>query len=172
MEYTFFWAGPFSQWFRSDFVVDGKKFCTAEQYMMYKKAIHFGDEEIAQKVMATCNPKIQKALGRKVKNFVAEEWNRVARQYVYEGNYAKFTQNPKLLKVLMETGDTVLVEASPYDTIWGIGMGADEASKTPPEKWKGTNWLGIEITRVRENLLQEQARMVYNISQIHTFIKE
>ena len=155
MEYTFFWSGPFSQWYKSEFTIDGKKFCTAEQYMMYSKAIHFGDEEIAQKVMATRDPKKQKALGRQVKNFDATEWNRVARLYVFDGNYAKFTQNEDLLKILMATGDTVLVEASPYDAIWGIGMSEEEARKTPADKWKGTNWLGLAITKVREELLRK-----------------
>ena len=138
-EFTFFWSGPFSQWAHSPFKLEGKTFVTAEQYMMYKKAMLFGDTEIADRIMRTSDPKIQKSLGRKVKNFDAVKWNAVARQVVYDGNMAKFTQNPKLLTELLNTEGTTLVEASHVDFIWGIGLTADKADVTPPHLWPGTN---------------------------------
>lgn len=116
----------------------------------------FGDYETAHAILETQNPKEQKALGRKVKNFTPDEWNTVARTIVYYGNLAKFSQNPELLQQLLDTGDTLLVEASPYDTIWGIGLNEEDARNTPPENWKGTNWLGEVLVRVRQKLSNEQ----------------
>lgn len=157
-KYTFFWQteSPFSQWHSSHFVIDGVPFKTAEHYMMWKKAIMFGDIQIAEEVLITKHPRDVKALGRKVKGFVKEDWEDVCQQVVYDGNYAKFTQNEKLLKSLMDTGDTLLVEASPYDAIWGIGLNEADAKKTPESKWPGTNWLGIALTKLREELKKEQ----------------
>lgn len=154
MKYTYFWSGYFSQWYPSEFTIDGIKFCTAEQYMMYRKATLFGDTAIAEQVLATKNPKEQKALGRKVANFDADTWNAAAKDIVFVGNYAKFTQNKHLLLDLLATGDTLFVEASPYDAIWGIGITEDVARKTPPDEWPGTNWLGEVLTKVR-NTIQE-----------------
>lgn len=152
-EYYFFWAGPLSQWAKCSFTIDGKRFNTAEQYMMYKKAVHFGDNEITERIMKTSNPRVQKQLGRQVQNFDPEEWASVARGYVFEGNLAKFTQNPALLNVLLSTGDAIIVEASPYDKIWGIGLNEAVAKRTPAEKWPGTNWLGLELMNVREYII-------------------
>lgn len=152
-EFTFFWAGPFSQWARSPFKLEGKTFVTAEQYMMYKKAMLFGDTEIADRIMRTSDPKIQKSLGRKVKNFDAVKWNAVARQVVYDGNMAKFTQNQSKQAELLGTFGTTLVEASHVDFIWGIGLTADKADVTPPHLWPGTNWLGLTLTKVRDDII-------------------
>jgi len=158
-DFTFFWNGPFSQWHPSKFEVNyfdfggmryrGGKFCTAEQFMMFAKAILFEDLETAQDIMAVSDPKMQKAFGRRVRNFDANMWNAVARHVVYQGNLAKFQQNDKLRAALLATGDTTLVEASPYDTIWGIGLNEEDARITPVKDWKGTNWLGLELTEVR-----------------------
>ena len=151
-EYEFFWSGPFSQWYGSRFVIDGIPFVTAEQWMMFGKAKLFGDDDIAAKILLTTNPKEQKAIGRQVKNFNAKIWDDYAKTIVYEGNYAKFTQNPKLLVILMDTKYKILVEASPYDKIWGIGMGEEQAKITPANKWLGTNWLGEVLTQLRNDL--------------------
>ncbi|BCO16270.1 NADAR family protein_gp217 [Bacillus phage vB_BceM_WH1] len=155
MNYTFFWGGIFSQWHKSKFEVDGITFNCAEQYMMYQKALLFGDEEVAKKILTKSNPRDQKDLGRKVKGFVEETWNKHAKEIVYKGNYAKFTQNPELLKGLKATGQTLLVEASPHDDIWGIGLDEKTARKTPEKDWKGTNWLGEVLTNLRFNLIEE-----------------
>lgn len=151
-EYTFFWSGPFSQWHPSKFVIDGIQFTHAEQYMMYKKAMLFSDTETADKILKAKHPKEQKALGRQVKNFSSQEWEKNCKKFVYDGNYAKFTQNSDLMKKLMDTGDSLLVEASPYDKIWGIGLNEEDAKITPEEQWPGKNWLGEVLTNLRHDL--------------------
>ena len=171
MNYTYFWNGIFSQWFHSNFSVSTEKiemspffrtqfkglisFCTAEQYMMFCKACLFDDYENAVNILATNNPKEQKAFGRVVTNFNKDIWETKAKDIVYAGNYAKFTQNMSLLIQLFKTGDTLLVEASPYDTIWGIGLDEETAKITPPEQWKGTNWLGEILTKLRDELKKD-----------------
>ena len=151
--YTFFRGGPFSQWTKSKFTIGGLTFNTAEQYMMYRKALLFDDQDIASKIMATGNPKVQKALGRRVRNFDQQVWQNVATDVVYKGNYAKFTQNRQLLEVLLATSGTTLVEASPRDKIWGIGLDEATARSTSPDKWPGKNLLGIVLTQVREDII-------------------
>lgn len=154
-ESVFFWGGECSQWYSSWIEIDGEKFSCTEQYMMYKKALLFGDEEVANAIMRTQNPKEQKALGRKVSGFDKEKWEAVCRDYVYEANYAKFTQNADLLKVLISYGDREIVEASPEDKIWGIGLIYSDPKCDNKETWEGTNWLGEAIMRVRETLKKE-----------------
>lgn len=148
-QYLFFWNGPFSQWYRSKFVAEGIEFCTAEQYMMYQKAVLFSDWRIADEILLTKEPKEQKALGRKVFGFDPEIWNAHARDIVTTGNYAKFTQNERLKGIILDSGDKILVEASPYDKIWGIGLDVETAKVTPVDQWKGTNWLGECLMQVR-----------------------
>ena len=154
-QFTFFWNGPFSQWHASSFVIDDIKFVNAEQFMMHQKAMLFGDDEIATMVLATKNPREQKAFGRKVRGFDAEVWNAQARAIVKEGNIAKFSQNPELLAELETTKGTTLVEASPYDKVWGIGLSEWEDDAKDRTKWKGTNWLGEVLTEVRIELCGE-----------------
>ena len=155
--FTFFWSGPFSQWHRSRFTLDGEIYETAEQYMMAEKARLFGDDDICRRIMAAADPRDQKALGRKVRDFDADRWNAAARDIVYRGNRAKFTTHRDLLAALFETEGTTLVEASPLDTIWGIGLAADNPDARDRTKWRGTNWLGEVLTRLRDTLLAEQA---------------
>jgi ribA/ribD-fused uncharacterized protein len=152
--YTFFWSGPFSQWHKSTMVIDGIKFNCCEQYMMYKKAMLFNDIEIAQKILKTFNPRDQKACGRLVKNFNQEIWEQNARQIVYEANLAKFTQSDKLKQILKDTGNTKLVEASPYDNIWGIGLDEEAAKKITEDQWPGTNWLGKALDQVKVEIFK------------------
>lgn len=156
-KFTFFWRGVFSQWHRCRFHVDGIWYNCAEQYMMAQKAIHFGDVKTAKKVMEASDPSVQKKLGREVKPYDEDKWNAVAKEVVYKGNLAKFTQNKMLLKKLMETEGTTLVEASPYDNKWGIGMGEKDPRCQRRETWRGTNWLGEVLTQLREDLKRELA---------------
>jgi ribA/ribD-fused uncharacterized protein len=151
-EYTFFWAGPFSQWHKSDFVVDGVKYVTAEQFMMAEKARLFNDATTLALIMKTNNAKEQKRLGRLVTNFDADVWAANAKAIVYRGTYAKFTQNVALAGALDSTGSSTLVEASPYDQIWGIGLAAEDPLALDPATWNGLNWLGEIITKVREDI--------------------
>ncbi len=157
-KYTFFWkdASPFSQWHKVGFTLDGVHFKTAEHWMMWKKAMLFGDAIKAEEILKEGHPHGAKKKGREVAGFDKYEWEQNCKRFVYEGSHAKFTQNPTLLKKLMETGDTILVEASPYDNIWGIGLDEEAAKKMPAEQWPGTNWLGEILTELRENLKQEK----------------
>jgi ribA/ribD-fused uncharacterized protein len=158
--FTFFWraTSPFSQWHHSTFTVDGITYNCAEQFMMYQKAILFGDKEIAQKILKESLPMKQKYLGRKVRNFDEQVWEKHCRDIVYKGNYAKFTQNKHLLKKLLETAGTTLVEASPYDTIWGIGLDETHPHAKDRSKWRGENRLGEILTRLREDLIKKGYR--------------
>jgi len=151
-EYTFFWGGPFSQWQPSEFKINEITYNCAEQYMMHQKAITFGDLEISQQIMETSSPYAQKKLGRLVRNFDEKKWSEVTYDIVKRGNIAKFEQNPELFDELMKTYPTTLVEASPYDPIWGIGLNKADAKVTPKSEWKGKNLLGKALTEVRTKL--------------------
>ena len=159
-KYTFFWSGPFSQWYPSTFVINGIEFNCAEQWMMFCKATLFNDMETRHKIMATSNPKNQKAFGRQVANFQPDIWNNIARFLVYQGSLAKYSQNNELFVELAKTRGTTLVEASPYDTVWGIGLNAEDAANTPESEWRGYNWLGQVLTQLREDLLEDIAAQV------------
>jgi len=158
-KFTFFYrtASPFSQWHPCEFEIEGNKFNCAEQYMMYCKAKLFKDEVMIEKILAAKHPKQQKAFGRKVKNFDKNTWDKNAKKIVYKGNYAKFTQNESLKKELMDTVGTTLVEASPYDKIWGIGLSENDARAYSRSTWQGKNWLGEVLTELRENILKEES---------------
>lgn len=151
---TPFYTGVFSNWHPSEFSIAGIKFNCVEQYMMFAKAKFFKDEETALKIMKSSNPGEQKALGRTVKNFSAPRWNAIARHTVFVGCNNKFKNNPDLLKELEKTKGTLLVEASPIDCIWGVGLpiGPDVYDRS---KWKGTNWLGEVLTDVRIGIFGE-----------------
>lgn len=149
-KFHFFWDGICSQWHPSKFVIGSVEYNCAEQFMMAMKAYTFGDHERITKIMGTDSPKIQKAQGRMVKNFDPEIWDRVSRSIVFRGNMAKFSQNPDMRDFLLSTDDRIIVEASPVDTIWGVGMADDDPDICDPEKWRGKNYLGIVCMEVRE----------------------
>lgn len=153
MEFTFFYSGPFSQWHTCSFTVDDIEYNRAEQYMMQQKAILFNDLATSKKIMEANTPYEQKALGRDVKNFIRHEWEKVARDIVYKGNYHKFKQNPDLMCSLEKTKGTIVVEASPKDLIWGIGLAATDHRAKNMDTWRGKNWLGQVLTKVRDDLL-------------------
>jgi ribA/ribD-fused uncharacterized protein len=157
-QFTLFWHGPFSQWHPCKFTVSRVEFNCAEQFMMYSKAILFGDMQSAQRILETSTPKEQKTLGRKVQNFDEAVWAIFREGIVYTASYAKFTQNFELQEMLLATKGTTLVEASPRDRIWGIGLGADNPKAQVRAEWRGRNLLGETLTRVREAILWEKAR--------------
>jgi ribA/ribD-fused uncharacterized protein len=142
----------FSQWFSSPFTVDGIRYPTAEHFMMAAKARLFGDHENEQLILKASHPKQAKELGRKVRGFDESTWIRERYRLVVEGNLAKFSQNAGLKEFLLGTGKQLLVEASPYDRIWGIGLAADHADAEKPAAWKGLNLLGFALMEVRANL--------------------
>lgn len=142
--------GALSQWYPSRFVVDDNRFENAETYMMYQKALLFQDAEAAQEILASQNPAQVKRLGRKIQGFDEQTWRDHRTKIVFAGNYAKFTQNDELRQLLLHTGERPLVEASPFDRIWGIGYSAEKAEANR-QKW-GLNLLGQVLGEVREVL--------------------
>lgn len=152
--FHYFWgtSSPFSQWHKCSFEYLGNFFNTAEQYMMFQKALLFEDYDVASKILETSNPKKQKELGRLVKNFDNKVWQENARRIVYEANKLKFLQNPSLLQELMDTKNKFLVEASPDDSIWGIGYAENDPEAKDINKWRGTNWLGCILTLLRNDI--------------------
>lgn len=157
-KYYFFWnaKSPFSNWHKARFLEGNIEYNCTEQYMMYKKALLFNDKEIANEILKCKLPSEQKRLGRLVKNFNKEIWDKNCLDIVYNGNKLKFLQNPDMLKSLIDTKGKFLVEASPFDTIWGIGMSEDEAKKIDPSMWKGQNLLGKVLTKLRDDLMEEK----------------
>ena len=196
-KFTFFWytSSPFSQWHPSLFTVKDKNsteivFTSAEQFMMYSKAVLFGDSVIADEILAL-NKKVLddgedyilkryaegqlstaeilkdknlkkiwtesqneiKSLGKKVKNYNEEVWVKNRELIVEEGNFAKFDQNQQLKQSLLNTKGTILVEASPYDKIWGIGLKENDIKAQKEETWEGLNLLGKILTMIRERML-------------------
>jgi ribA/ribD-fused uncharacterized protein len=158
--FTFFWSGPFSNWDPSPFEIDGVMYNCSEQWMMAEKARLFNDDETLVKIMSAVNPKEQKAYGRQVRNFDKTVWDRIARDVVYKGCLAKFTQNYNHKLMLIATAGTTLVEASPVDLIWGIGLKKDDPRAKDRSTWRGLNWLGETLTKVRERILAEQERII------------
>lgn len=151
-QFFFFYAGLFSQWEPCHFEIAGISYNRAEQFMMAGKASLFKDDEILKQILQSNSAREQQKLGKLVKNFVKSEWDAVARNIVYEGNYAKFTQNQSFKESLLATGDRLMVETSPIDKIWGIGLGERGPKKYDRNAWQGTNWLGEVLTKVREDI--------------------
>ena len=144
-----------SQWYPAPFEVDGVRFATAEHYMMWGKARLFGDEEAAAKIVAAGHPKQAKDLGRTISKFDEDTWVAERLAIVTAGNVEKFRQNPDLLAFLLGTRQRVLVEASPLDRVWGIGLAADDERARDPARWRGLNLLGEALMAARETLLSE-----------------
>lgn len=155
--YRFFWKatpgdGCFSQWWPGEFSVDGVTYANAEQWMMAGKARLFGDDETLAEILATGDPAAIKHLGKKVRGFDEDTWKRRRLDLVTEGNVAKFSQDAALRAHLLGTGDAVLVEASPLDRIWGIGLAEDSPDARDPRRWRGLNLLGFALMRARARL--------------------
>lgn len=144
----------FSNWFPANFKDEnGQKFTDTETYMMYRKALLFEDNKNAKLILkCKADPRKAKRLGRMVKNFDEQIWAENRERIVYEGLLLKFNQNVDLKEHLILTRDRLLVEASPYDKIWGIGISAETARNTPQDKWPGKNLLGKCLVKVREQL--------------------
>lgn len=158
-EFLFFWGhrqsgnsvskSCFSQWYESAFDVDGVNYKTAEHYMMAQKAHLFGDSDIYGKILVANTPDEAKSLGRKVSGFNDDIWSAKCFDIVMNGNLEKFSQNESLRNFLLSTNDKVLVEASPVDPVWGIGLAADDEHAKNPSQWRGKNLLGFALMAVR-----------------------
>lgn len=144
--------GYLSNWYISPFEVDKATFSSVEQFMMYHKAICFGDEAVATKIFSTNDVAEIKALGRQVLNFDEHIWNGIRQIIVYEGLLAKFTQNEDLKDKLKSTRGAILVECAVKDLIWGVGLSMKDPNRFDKTKWKGQNLLGYTLMRVCEHL--------------------
>lgn len=167
LKYLFFWghtAAPgagsvgkecLSQWYQAAFEVDGISYATAEHWMMAEKARLFGDEPNRQAIISASHPEQAKKYGRLVQHFDADAWEAARFGIVVRGNAAKFGQHPALRRFLLDTQEQVLVEASPVDAIWGIGLAQNDARALNPARWRGLNLLGFALMEVRTQLGQQ-----------------
>ena len=144
--------GSLSQWFEAPFVVDGHRYRTAEHWMMAEKARLFGDADAEAAAIDAANPALAKAAGRTVRDFGDTVWERERFEIVVRGNVHKFAAHPEMREYLLRTGSRVLVEASPRDRIWGIGMGAKNENAENPAAWRGLNLLGFALMEARDRL--------------------
>ena len=144
--------GSLSQWAPIGFTVDGVRYDTAEHWMMWSKAVLFGDTATAGRILVARHPGDVKKLGREVRGFDETVWKRERFGIVVAGSVAKFGQRDDLREYLIGTGDRILVEASPLDRIWGIGLSAQDASADEPALWRGLNLLGFALMRARTTL--------------------
>jgi len=162
-KYVFFWghrrpaggavtATCLSQWYPAPFELGGHRYATAEHYMMVEKARLFGDAKSADRILAASSPGAAKKLGRGIDGFDEARWVAARFEIVARGNVAKFAQNTDLGAFLGSTANRVLVEASPQDRIWGIGLEASDARAADPEAWLGENLLGFALMEARERL--------------------
>ncbi|WP_232066228.1 NADAR family protein [Hymenobacter sp. BT18] len=162
-KYLYFWGHTgkpdtavgkecFSQWYPAAFTVANETYATAEHYMMAEKARLFDDETTRQAILHARHPNEAKKLGRQIKHFDEARWNATRFEVVVRGNEAKFSQNPALLEYLLTTDQRVLVEASPVDPIWGIGLAQDDPKAADPAEWAGLNLLGFALMEVRARL--------------------
>jgi len=163
LKFLFFWGHTapangtinqacLSQWWPSSFEIDEVIYPTAEHFMMASKARLFGDTATWHRILACGHPKQAKEFGRQVAGFDEKKWVSERFGFVIAGNYAKFSQNLSLRNYLLETNAKILVEASPYDRIWGIGLAADDERALKPQQWRGLNLLGFALMQVRERL--------------------
>jgi ribA/ribD-fused uncharacterized protein len=161
--YLFFWGHQvpkdgtvtkscLSQWYPAFFAINNIIYPTAEHYMMAEKARLFGDDEAAQKILSAQTAKEAKALGREIRGYDEDTWSQNRCDIVYAANYSKFSQNISMKEFLLSTGASVLVEASPVDPVWGIGLSAEDPNAHDPSKWKGQNLLGFILMKVRAEL--------------------
>ncbi|MGD1841095.1 MAG: NADAR family protein [Thermonemataceae bacterium] len=162
LKYVFFWGHTveegnitktsFSQWYPAPFTVEQVTYKTTEHWMMARKAALFNDADIEAQILQVDQPGKAKAIGRKVKAFEPTVWDAHKYEIVVKGNFHKFSQNPPLKTFLLNTQSRILVEASPVDRIWGIGMAQDHQDIEVPSRWKGQNLLGFALMEVRDLL--------------------
>jgi len=187
-EYLFFWDEPkkdvvdiacLNQWYAAEFTEYEEHgttgyynhFATAEHYMMYEKAAIFYDWDSAREILQTKSLREVQLLGRAVKGFKEEVWQNASFNVVVYGNLLKFRQNSELREYLLATGDKVLVETSPIDIIWGVGLHKDDVRALEPNAWLGENKLGFALMKAREILREEEqqnnrAKMMYEIERL------
>ncbi len=146
----------FGQWYESPFEVADVTYPSAEHYMMAAKAALFGDAQTRARILAATTPGAAKALGRQVVGFDEDVWAQERMRIVVDANLSKFTPNAQLSNFLLNTGDQILVEASPVDRVWGIGLAAEDPDTYHPSRWRGRNLLGFALMEVRDVLARRQ----------------
>ncbi|MBP5154991.1 MAG: NADAR family protein [Clostridia bacterium] len=154
-------AGPnghLSNWYPSAFELDGTRFSSAEQYIMYRKCMIFGDEEAARAVLSADDPSKQQEIGRKAKGYVGSVWAGMRQTVAFEGLLAKFSRNEELKQKLLDTGDAYLVECAGSDKIWACGIRIDDDRRFNASDWEGQNLLGFALMQVRKELNRFQTR--------------
>jgi ribA/ribD-fused uncharacterized protein len=163
VDYLFFWGhqpradgspgpGCLSQWWPASFRVEGTTYRSAEQFMMAAKARLFGDTDSERRILAVQDPAEAKALGREVRGFDEKTWEVHRFEIVVAAGMAKFADNRDLGAYLRSTSGRVLVEASPRDRVWGIGLSASDERARDPTRWRGLNLLGFALMEVRARL--------------------
>jgi len=163
MKFVFFWGHQplkngnigkscFSQWYEQSFEQEGIVYPTAEHWMMAEKARLFNDNEVLTKIIESPSAPEVKKFGRQIKSFEKSTWDEHKFEIVKKGNLLKFEQNKDLKTFLLNTNDRIIVEASPYDNIWGIGMSVNDENVNNPSNWKGENLLGYALMEVRDIL--------------------
>ena len=157
--HIYFWNGIYSQWSRSPFMENNIEYPNAEFYMMYHKARVFNATDIQKKMIEVKNnPKAVKALGRQIKNFSDSVWDKHKMEVVERASFLKFTQNPDLLRQMINDKDKILVEASPVDKIWGIGLHYNDDKVLDESKWNGQNLLGKCIMKARNEIINKEIK--------------
>ncbi|HEX4817616.1 MAG TPA: NADAR family protein [Nonomuraea sp.] len=169
LKYLYFWGhqpspggvgrGCLSQWWPVTFTDGAHTYASAEHYMMAHKAWLFGDDESAAKILAAGHPRAAKELGRGVRGFDEATWAARRFDLVVRGNVAKFGQHAELRAYLLGTSNRVLVEASPRDRVWGIGLAATDDRAATPSTWQGLNLLGFALMAARDTLGTEDATL-------------
>ena len=144
--------GYLGNWYLSAFELDGISYSSMEQYMMYQKAVLFGDDDIARQILETSDVGKIKALGRMVKGYDDRIWNGLRQLIVSKGLFGKFSQNEELKKARLDTGDSILAECAVQDKIWGIGLSMKDDRRYDMDAWQGQNLLGFSLMYVRTEL--------------------
>lgn len=152
--HVYFWRGIYSNWYLCQFIdpISGRTFSSTEQAFMYYKAKTFGDDARAELVMQALTPKEAKDIGREVAGYDEKTWSNIRMSVMIHVNYLKFDQNHDIFTELMATEDKILVEASPYDLIWGVGLGEEDSLILDQNNWRGANLLGKALMQVRKSL--------------------
>lgn len=144
--------GYLSNWYHSNFTIEGLTFSSVEQWMMYNKAVCFGDDAVAKQILNTDDFAAIKALGRRVSGYEEGRWKSIRQIIVYVGILAKFSQNPDLKERLIGTGDALLAECAVKDRVWGIGLSMHDPKRFDESEWRGENLLGYALMLVRQRL--------------------